>query len=176
MELTNTQLKQLLSENNINDKDIKGSGVNGRVLKQDRLKTLESIKIKSRRMKRISPKVVKLPTLPTEVISMITKDVDLPTKRLINKRYEKDTQKQYYMKLKKDLFNYIMNNTPEYYYKNKNTFQNNQLKIIDNLSNDDLIFYNILISKLENKNIINGMKFNRSSSYIYFENNQLIIA
>ena len=83
LNISNKQLKELLTQYNISDNDIKGHGKNGNVLKSDRLNMYLKLQKQSKKKSRDSKE--NLPKLPPEVVSLITNQLSMPTTRLINR-------------------------------------------------------------------------------------------
>ena len=137
MEVSNKEVKKILLQHNITDKDIKGHGKNGRVLKSDRMKTYKRLqkKLNKKKLPVLPVEVVKqitvqtpletrrlinkehkdeivtnqvLPTLPREVISIITENVNLPTARLINKQYLKETAVLHDKKSREKMLKFVL--------------------------------------------------------------------
>ena len=82
LNISNKQLKELLTQYNISDNDIKGHGKNGNVLKSDRLNMYLKLQKQSKKSRDSKEN---LPKLPPEVVSLITNQLSMPTTRLINR-------------------------------------------------------------------------------------------
>ena len=180
MELSNKEVKKILSQNHITDKDIKGHGKNGRVLKSDRMKTYLRLqkKLKSRKLI-LPPEVVKqitsqvpietrrlinkehkreilnnaiLPTLPNEVINIITKDVKLPTARLINKQYLKENAALHDLKSREKILKFVLRSGDNFVKINNNMIDYGYggYEDVDELINDQWT----IISKLTNDEMV----------------------
>ena len=149
--LTNNQLKKLLEEYNIYNQDIKGSGKNGNILKSDRIKMYNKLKV--------------LPSLPPEVVSLITNQLALPTTRLINKQSLKDTKELYIQNMRQRIYHFITDhfslNTINGMLEereieeitSKQEFKDMQWEKIITLSMEEMIFYHMLIKMITKQQI-----------------------
>ena len=141
--ISNHALKELLLQYNITNDDIKGTGRHGRVLKQDRYKIYQSLQ--------------DLPILPSEVVSIITKDLDLPVARLINKQYKEDKNKEFVFQFVKQHINEAIRKRIVDYnwklFKSKKEFIDHQWQVISSLDKEDVLFYLKLIKKIKVKQV-----------------------
>jgi hypothetical protein len=127
-----------------------------------------------------------LPQLPNDVMPLVTKNLTLSDKRLINKTYNKETQHQFEEKNKQDIYNFIKKNwysdvIEDMDYKMRdygiagygeegedNTFNNVQYQAVNNLSMNDIIFYKKLINMIKNNQIIFVDEENYGYNKIYY--------
>jgi len=135
-------------------------------LKQE-LTKLSTIKLVKQKL----PKKVitnDMPELPKDVLPFMTSQVPIKEKRLINKEYYKETQKEFEDKNKDDILNFILYNhsNEEYWndmnnkfydlksFNNREEFISYQEERVNQLTFDDVVFYKRLMKMMKHKQFI----------------------
>ena len=131
-----------------------------------------------------------MPWLPEEIVDIVVEDVNLPVARLISKKYESKNQALFETKSHETLFNFVTNYIDYGIVRNlidwgfegftsEQDFIDYQWQKISNLTNDELMFYHMLIKMLKQNQIINvdedHWHFNRSSGFVFIEDKILFI-
>lgn len=99
-----------------------------------------------------------VPELPKELIDEITKDVNLPIKRLINKQYNKEKKLEFNNIILQKIYNIAVKNADFSYsdygnYYNEEEFKEYQWDQISKLTEEDILFLNMLMKNIKKKNL-----------------------